>query len=139
MLWLNTFVFKPLFVCVGFLYPAYQSYKALESNRLDAAAEWLTYWVIFSLFTVIESVGDFLISWIPFYSFLKLGFLTWLLLPKFKGASKLYQTLVQPLIRKHEAKIDHGLNQGYETALNFHKTGLGFITQRFSSGGQRTN
>ena len=113
--------------------------KALESNRTDAAAEWLTYWVTFSLFTVIELVGGSLLSWIPFYSFLKLGFLSWLLLPKFKGASKLYQSGVQPLIRKHEAKIDQGLNQGYETAMSFQKNGLAAITQRFTSSGQRTN
>ena len=113
--------------------------KALESNRTDAAAEWLTYWVTFSLFTVIELLGGSLLSWIPFYSFLKLGFLSWLLLPKFKGASKLYQSGVQPLIRKHEAKIDQGLNQGYETAMSFQKNGLAAITQRFTSSGQRTN
>merc|ERR1712070_423653 len=136
---LNALVFKPLFVLVGFLYPTYQSYKALESNRTDAAAQWLTYWVTFSLFTVIELVGGSLLSWIPFYSFLKLGFLSWLLLPKFKGASKLYQSGVQPLIRKHEAKIDQGLNQGYETAMSFQKNGLAAITQRFTSSGQRTN
>jgi len=95
--------------------------------------------VTFSLFTVIELVGGSLLSWIPFYSFLKLGFLSWLLLPKFKGASKLYQSGVQPLIRKHEAKIDQGLNQGYETAMSFQKNGLAAITQRFTSSGQRTN
>mmetsp|Transcript_3749 Transcript_3749/g.9471 ORF Transcript_3749/g.9471 Transcript_3749/m.9471 type:complete len:130 (+) Transcript_3749:156-545(+) len=115
---LTTLVFNPIFVIVGFLYPAYQSYKALESNRQDAAPEWLTYWVIFSLFTVIESVGTFLISWIPFYSFLKLAFLMWLLLPRFKGASKLYQALVQPFMKKHEEKIDHSIMQGFETVTS---------------------
>ena len=72
---------------IGFIYPAYESYKALESKRTDAAAEWLTYWVIFSLFSVFESVADWLISWIPFYYILKLLFLLWLLLPRFKVRS----------------------------------------------------
>ena len=79
-----------------------------------------------------------LISWIPFYSFFKLAFLVWLILPRFKGASKLYQGVIQPLIRKHEDKIDQRINQGYETALSFSKQGTSFITQRFSSG-QRAN
>ncbi len=87
----------------------------MESNRQDAAPEWLTYWVIFSLFTVIESVGTILISWIPFYSFLKLAFLVWLLLPRFKGASKTYHALVQPFMKKHEDKIDQGITRGFES------------------------
>mmetsp|Transcript_624 Transcript_624/g.1170 ORF Transcript_624/g.1170 Transcript_624/m.1170 type:complete len:137 (-) Transcript_624:155-565(-) len=131
-------IFRPLFVVLGFLYPAYQSYKALESDRLDAAAEWLTYWVIFSLFSVLESVASFLVSWIPFYNVLKLMFLLWLLLPRFKGASKLYQALVQPIIRKHESKIDQSISQGYETAMSLQTKGMALVNQRFSSG-QRNN
>ena len=95
--------------------------------------------VIFSLFTVVELGGGFLISWIPLYSILKLGFLMWLLLLRFKGASKLYQTLVQPLIRKHEAKIDQGITQGYETALSFQQKGMAAISQRLGNSGQRMN
>lgn len=71
-------------VTIGFIYPAYQSYKALEGKRSDDAAEWLTYWVIFSLFTVFESIADWFISWIPFYYIFKLVLLLWLLLPQFK-------------------------------------------------------
>ena len=144
---------------IGFIYPAYESYKALESKRTDAAAEWLTYWVIFSLFSVFESVADWLISWIPFYYILKLLFLLWLLLPRFKvrsssspshdrhpqthrltpetrkhvrgfapsqGASKLYNRFLQPLIQKHEAKIDQKLNEGYATAMSLSSRGLAF-------------
>jgi hypothetical protein len=116
---------------VLFLRQALEGSKALEATqRTDAAAEWLTYWVIFSLFSVVELVGDTLISMIPFYSFLKLAFLLWLLLPRFKGASKLYQKVIQPLIKKHEDKIDQQISQGYETALSFSKQGSSFITQR---------
>ena len=110
----------------------------MESDRLDAAAEWLTYWVIFSLFSVLESVASFLVSWIPFYNVLKLMFLLWLLLPRFKGASKLYQALVQPIIRKHESKIDQSISQGYETAMSLQTKGMALVNQRFSSG-QRNN
>jgi len=31
-------------VVVGFVYPAYASYKALESKTPEASAQWLTYW-----------------------------------------------------------------------------------------------
>jgi hypothetical protein len=65
---------KPLGVLIGFIYPAFASWKALESRKGEAATGqsaarsqgkdgWLTYWVVFSCFTVLEHVADFLISW----------------------------------------------------------------------------
>jgi hypothetical protein len=29
---------------LGYLYPAYSNYKALEQNNLQAVKEWSTYW-----------------------------------------------------------------------------------------------
>ena len=29
---------------MGFVYPAYASYKALETKTPEASAQWLTYW-----------------------------------------------------------------------------------------------
>jgi len=61
---------------VGFVYPAFQSWKALEgANQLKGEAAvaggapsqsqsaWLTYWVVFSLFNVVEHLADVLVSW----------------------------------------------------------------------------
>ena len=61
---------------MGFVYPAFASWKALESQKSDngvahAGANgswqnrdaWLTYWVVFSCFNVLEHVADVLISW----------------------------------------------------------------------------
>lgn len=84
-------LFKPVVLCVGFIYPAYASYKALESKSPVAHAQWLTYWVVFSLFTVVEYFADFVISWIPFYYLAKLAFVLWLQLPRFQGATKVSQ------------------------------------------------
>ena len=61
-------------VLVGFVYPAWQSWKALESSKAGDAAKaggapsqsqsaWLTYWVVFSLFNVVEHLADVLVSW----------------------------------------------------------------------------
>merc|ERR1711998_329329 len=90
-------VCKPIGVCVGFVYPSYASYKALGSNTPDASAQWLTYWVVFSLFTVVEYVADWLISWIPMYYLAKLAFILWLQMPQTKGATLIYRTYVLPL------------------------------------------
>jgi len=79
---------KPLVLCVGFIYPSYASYKALESKAPAAAAQWLTYWVVFSLFTVFEYFADWLISWVPFYYLAKLAFVLWLQMPQTQGATQ---------------------------------------------------
>jgi hypothetical protein len=83
---------KPIAVTVGFIYPAYASYKALESKSPHAAAQWLTYWVVFSLFTVLEYFADWLISWLPLYYLLKLAFILWLQLPQTQGATVVRQS-----------------------------------------------
>jgi hypothetical protein len=106
---------------VGFVYPAFQSWKALESAKAGEAAKaggapsqsqsaWLTYWVVFSLFNVVEHLADVLVSWcaaplrracdsrarrphgaqatagtrrrIPFYYIAKLAFVIWLQAPQ---------------------------------------------------------
>lgn len=49
---------------VGFLYPAYMSFKSMESagGLPDEATQWLTYWVVFSSLTVFEQVFTFLMG-----------------------------------------------------------------------------
>ena len=37
-----------------FLYPAYWSIKALETSDLKDDRKWLTYWVVFAFFSVLE-------------------------------------------------------------------------------------
>ena len=46
---------KEHFMCsdmVGFIYPMYKSIKAIESEEKADDSQWLTYWLIFSLFKV---------------------------------------------------------------------------------------
>merc|ERR1711916_339960 len=87
---------------VGFAYPAYASFKAIESPQTEDDCQWLTYWVVYSIFTLLEVVLDAVVSWIPFFYEIKLLFLLWLQLPQFQGALFLYEVHVQPLLEKHE-------------------------------------
>eukprot|EP01033_Poteriospumella_lacustris_P009658 gene9658-6910_t len=86
---------------IGFLYPAYCSIKAIESNNKDDDTQWLTYWLVFGLFKVVESVADFLISSIPFYFLIKLAFLVYLFLPQTQGAKVVYDNVIKVHLVPH--------------------------------------
>ena len=48
--------YEAAFLCnfVGFLYSAYASIKGIESKETDDYTKWLTYWVIYSTFSLIK-------------------------------------------------------------------------------------
>uniref|UniRef100_A0A672JZM6 Receptor expression-enhancing protein n=1 Tax=Sinocyclocheilus grahami TaxID=75366 RepID=A0A672JZM6_SINGR len=52
---------------IGFAYPAYASIKAIESNNKEDDTKWLTYWVVYGLFSVAEFFSDIFLFWFPFY------------------------------------------------------------------------
>lgn len=96
---------------IGFVYPAYFSIKAIESNRKDDDTQWLTYWVVYGVFSIVEHFSDIFLSWFPFYYAGKCIFLLWCMAPvSWNGSSVLYQRLVRPLFLKHQATVDSVVN-----------------------------
>jgi receptor expression-enhancing protein 5/6 len=94
----------------AFLYPAYQSFKAVRESNPEKHAQWLTYWIVNSYFTVFELFGDSLLSWIPFYHELKVALLIWLVTPRFNGAEKIYKQVIHPYLVHYEKDIDQSLS-----------------------------
>jgi receptor expression-enhancing protein 5/6 len=83
---------------VGVIYPGYMSLKAIKNdNKLDNML-WLSYWIWYGLFTLIESITDILLFWIPMYQFMKMAFYVYLYAPNTKGALFLYRKVLQPLV-----------------------------------------
>jgi receptor expression-enhancing protein 5/6 len=91
---------------VGFLYPSFKSFEAIESKNKGDDIQWLVYWVVFAFFSLIESFIDFLLYWIPFYYAFKLAFLLWAMLPQTKGAKFLYDSFLKDFLKKNESRID---------------------------------
>ena len=91
---------------VGVFYPAFQSFKALESEKGLDDKKWLTYWVIFSTFSIIDHFGEFILVWIPFYFLFKLCFLIYLFLPATNGASYIYRNYVLPFYLKYHDNVE---------------------------------
>ncbi|XP_026869994.1 receptor expression-enhancing protein 6 [Electrophorus electricus] len=92
---------------IGFVYPAYASIKAIESSSKDDDTQWLTYWVVYGLFSVAEFFSDIFLFWFPFYYAGKCVFLLWCMAPiSWNGSQIIYTRLVRPFFLKHEAVLD---------------------------------
>lgn len=49
--------------------------KAIESPNKDDDTQWLTYWVVYGVFSIAEFFSDLFLSWFPFYYMLKVCWL----------------------------------------------------------------
>ncbi|XP_049522360.1 receptor expression-enhancing protein 1-like isoform X2 [Dermacentor silvarum] len=123
----------PFRLLFGVLYPAYASYKAVKNKDVRSHLQWMMYWIVFALFTCIETFSDIFISfWMPFYYELKILFVLWLLSPATKGSSLLYRRFVHPQLVQREQDIDELIEkakeQGYSTMLLLGSRGLSYAT-----------
>ncbi|MFM7854556.1 MAG: HVA22/TB2/DP1 family protein, partial [Flammeovirgaceae bacterium] len=94
---------------VGTLFPAYLSMRSIETFETDIEKQWITYWVLFSLFNLLDKLSVIFIFYLPFYYFIKYIFLVWLFLPNFNGASILYDTFSSNHLKKVETIIDKNI------------------------------
>jgi len=106
------------------LLPAYLSYKALRTNDPAQTHPWLIYFTILALTLLFESWALFIIGWIPFYSWLRLIFLLYLVLPQTQGAKILYLDYLEPYIVHHETAIDDFIGQTHD---RLQQMGLGYL------------
>ncbi|KAG5980019.1 ER membrane protein DP1/Yop1 [Claviceps digitariae] len=84
----------------GFVIPGYYSLNALFTTDKEDDTQWLTYWVVFSSFTVIESFFN-IVYWFPFYFVFKFIFLLWLSLPAFRGAEIIFRSFMVPTLSRY--------------------------------------
>lgn len=55
------------------MHPRLDRVKAIESPNKDDDTVWLTYWVVYALFGLVEFFSDLLLFWFPFYYAGKVG------------------------------------------------------------------
>eukprot|EP00092_Neocalanus_flemingeri_P009286 GFUD01009992.1.p1 GENE.GFUD01009992.1~~GFUD01009992.1.p1 ORF type:complete len:196 (-),score=62.39 GFUD01009992.1:153-740(-) len=92
---------------IGFLYPAYESVKALRNADTHIEKRWLTYWVVFAFFHVLEFFSDHLVWWVPLYWLVKTIFLVWCMAPiNQNGSAVVYKLVIRPLYVKYHGDID---------------------------------
>lgn len=81
---------------IGFIYPVYATIISLEKKDDAVSIQWLSYWIVFGLFCLLEKFVDYLLFWIPFYYPFKISFLVWCMHPKWKGSVTVYESLIKP-------------------------------------------
>ncbi|KAL2872527.1 HVA22/TB2/DP1 family protein [Aspergillus lucknowensis] len=101
---------------LSILFPIFASYKALRSSSPSQLAPWLMYWVVLSAVLMAESWTVFILGWFPFYSWIRLGFFAYLVLPQTQGARVLYQDYVDPFLTHHEREIEDFIGRTHERA-----------------------
>eukprot|EP00918_Siedleckia_nematoides_P079267 GHVU01173597.1.p1 GENE.GHVU01173597.1~~GHVU01173597.1.p1 ORF type:complete len:141 (+),score=22.23 GHVU01173597.1:345-767(+) len=86
---------------VSAVYPTVCSLRTIlepqdEKQNLGEAVQWLSYWVVVSFLSGLEQYVFFFIpKIIPCYPELRLAFILWMVLPKFRGAGWLWQTVLK--------------------------------------------
>ena len=91
-----------LFSVITVVYPGFKSIKALETkDNEDDDKIWLTYWCVFGVSTLVDDFAFIILAFIPFYSYIRLGFFVWLMAPQTQGATIIYKSVLRPLLKKH--------------------------------------
>lgn len=88
---------------IGFAYPAYASVKAIRTERKDDDTQWLTYWTVLAVFSLLDFFSEKMMGVFRIYWIVKCAFLLYLYLPQFRGAEHLYRDVVNPGVSKLEA------------------------------------
>ena len=96
---------------LGVAYPAFMSFVALESQGTEDDKQWLTYWVCFGAFNIVDQFAGIILQFIPFYYFLKLGFLVYLFHPSTMGATTVYEKYILPNVQKYEGRVKQALKE----------------------------
>jgi receptor expression-enhancing protein 5/6 len=99
------------------LYPLYASIMAIESADKEDDQQWLTYWVLYSVVSLLEMAAGPVIAWIPFYSTMKLVIASWLVLPQFRGGIILYEKFVSPYLNAATGQPDQKLTHSQRKVL----------------------
>lgn len=114
-----------LLTTITVLYPAIHSIRAIESD--DGGEDdkvWLTYWMIYGLFNVLETFFGFIFYFIPYWQWIRLALFVWLLLPNFNGAKTIYEGFVRQLILKNKDQINKWISMTASAATSVQKQAM---------------
>eukprot|EP00976_Prorocentrum_cordatum_P081004 1184212-Prorocentrum_minimum.AAC.2 len=109
---------RVLVFLLGYAYPGYKCFKDIEKNKKDEWKDWLVYWVILAVFTMVERLADAFVFWFPLYSEAKVAFVVWLWQPRTQGAKLLYESFLKPFLLDHEQEVDRAIDESRTRATD---------------------
>ncbi|KAK4164574.1 TB2/DP1, HVA22 family-domain-containing protein [Cladorrhinum sp. PSN259] len=110
----------------SFLFPLFASYKALKTSDPAQLTPWLMYWVVLACALLVESWTIWILQWIPFYAYLRLFFLLYLILPQTQGARQIYEEYIHPYLQQNESTIEEFIASTHE---KLKAAGLAYLKQ----------
>jgi receptor expression-enhancing protein 5/6 len=97
------------------LYAGLMSFRAIQSEDAKDDKQWLTFWLLYTLFQTASIVTDVVGGVLPFYEEIKIGLFVFM--GAFNGASRIYPVL-EPLLlqadvvaKKYEAVAKAKINE----------------------------
>lgn len=66
----------------------------------------LTFWVSFGFLYLFDNIFEFIFSFFYFYHILRAGIIMYLFLPRYDGATKIYDKVIHPLFTKYSPHIN---------------------------------
>lgn len=86
---------------IGVTYPCWCSIMALETTEtIEDDKKWLTYWMVFNMFTLVDGGFKWITNYIPFFLLIRLFIIIWLQSPTSEGALHVYRKVVRPFAEK---------------------------------------
>lgn len=96
---------KILLILAGFLYPAYKSFSALESEDKSDSKRWLTYWIVFGFTFAFKNLLNVVLSFIPFSNLLITIGLIAVYSPLTGGYVYVYDYAFKPFLQAYKTSI----------------------------------
>lgn len=107
------------------IYPGYMSIKAVLSKTPEDDLRWLKYWIIVSVFMVVQIPADWVLAWAPGFSIVKILFLLWCMAPlQENGSVVLFKLVVLPYYEKYSAQIDKMMSEAATSAEGIIKSAV---------------
>lgn len=82
-------------VIIGVAYPAFMSCVTLMKKDPEEEKQWLTYWIVFGIFQMVDQFAGWILFIIPFYYVIKMSLLIALFHPSTRGATYVYNNYLR--------------------------------------------
>jgi len=102
---------------LGCLLPCYRTFKSFSEKDEDQSA-WLTFWMIFAVFSTVEVLLDMLLWWFPLYYELKVAFVL-VLQPTFGNVAAVIYKRAEPKLVAASPSIDAKYQELVEKCKKF--------------------